>query len=711
MFSLQQKAARLCDGISRRELLRIGGLGLWGLSLPGLLEAQARAATEGRPGSVFGRARNVIFLWLQGGPPQHETWDPKPDAPAEIRGEFRPIATNVPGIYFSELLPRTAAIADKLAIVRSICTNNDSHSDSAYHVLTGYPYQGNNSRQISPNDWPYLGSVLRLLKPSERMPAYTSVWLPDVMRLNENVTPAGQTAGFLGRRWDPERIICDPTDPSGQVENFRLRPEIPAMRLNGRQRLLEQVDRHFRNIDRSGALEAYSQQVRDAFGILSSGRALRAFDMSQEPERIRRRYGRTKWGQCVLLARRLIEAGVRLVHVNWTRDEGDSAVDNPMWDTHALNSDRLQDNLCPQFDIGFPALIDDLAQRGLLDETLVVAIGEFGRTPRINAHAGRDHWGNVFSFAMAGAGIRTAQVYGASDRIGGHPRIDRVTPEDFTATVYRLLGIDHDGMFRDRAERPFHLTRGTPLYPILGTEPATARRQPADGNIALVPPYTDDRLFNTSFEDAVPLAAAGSSPRLRGWQAAPLLSAAEPAGFGVRVLHTTAPLPGLGWHHAALGFWSRPNLEIAPGTKAVLAQEIRNARAGRYRFAIQACGAAPSRQAFEELFLNHFSCRLVIFRFGERTKNPLLGQPLASLSFAPRFQEADTPRFERFELNANLDSPSPGVNFTIGLGLGVAVFVERSGSAILRPAADAFLRVDNVELVFGARQINEAVDV
>src|SRR5262249_37625004 len=218
MFSLEHKPTRLCDGISRREWLRIGGPSLGGLSLPALPPApgtQAPAAPASRlgrglQGTTFGRAKHVIFLWLQGGPPQHETFDPKPDAPPEIRGEFKPIATNVPGIRFCELLPRTARIADRLAVVRSLCTHTDLPDASAYWVLTGYKYTGQQSRQISPTDWPYLGSVIKMLKPSTKLPSFSSVWLPDVMRLNDNVQPAGQTAGFLGKRWDPERIIGDP---------------------------------------------------------------------------------------------------------------------------------------------------------------------------------------------------------------------------------------------------------------------------------------------------------------------------------------------------------------------------------------------------------------------------------------------------------------------------------------------------------------------
>src|SRR4051794_32888296 len=231
-----------CLGPTRRECLRIGGLGLIGLGLPDLLGAGGSASASpvapdlarGLEGATFGKAKNVIFLWLQGGPPQHETFDPKPNAPEEIRGEFRPIQTNIPGMQFCELLPRTAAIADKLAVVRSLCTHTDLHDASGYWILTGYKYTGTQSRQISPTDWPYLGSIIKMLKPSRELPSYTSVWLPDVMRLNDNVQPAGQTAGFLGKRWDPERVLCDPAAPHFTVQGLTLPAEVPPLRLSGR---------------------------------------------------------------------------------------------------------------------------------------------------------------------------------------------------------------------------------------------------------------------------------------------------------------------------------------------------------------------------------------------------------------------------------------------------------------------------------------------
>ena len=496
------------------------------------------------------QARNCIFLWLQGGPPQHETFDPKPDAPAEIRGEFRPIATNVPGVDFCELLPRTARIADRLAVVRSMSTRSDLHDASGYWILTGYRYSGAESRRISPTDWPYFGSIVKKLKPSAALPALTSVWLPDVMRLNDNVTPAGQTAGFLGKHWDPERMVGDPSLAEYRIEGLTLPDDVPPLRLRARRSLLAQVEEHLAGVERSAVLDLYSRQAQEAFGLLSSGAARAAFDLSQEPAPLRERYGPGRWGPCLLLARRLVEAGVRLVHVNWPRETGDVAIDNPMWDTHAQNSDRLQDVLCPQFDVGFTALIDDLDARGLLAETLVVVIGEFGRTPRINAKGGRDHWGHVFSFALAGAGIRAGQVHGSSDSHGAYPRTDKVEPQELTATIFHLLGIGHDAFFPDPTGRPHKVTEGQPLRTLLGKSPATSLRRPAGGSPALVPLFSDALLLNTHFRDGAALAPVGSASRLRGWQAEPIAAAAE---FGVRLATEDA-----GAAFVAIGFDAGP---------------------------------------------------------------------------------------------------------------------------------------------------------
>ncbi len=704
MLSILGKPGRMCDGLNRRELLRVGGIGLAGVSLANLLQTQAPAATVD---AQFGRAKNVIFLWLQGGPPQHETFDPKPDAPVEIRGPFKPIATNVPGIQISELLPRTATMADKYAIVRSMVTGSNIHSASGYYVLTGYPYQGSSPRQISPRDWPYFGSIVKMLKPSETLSGYSTVWLPDVMRLNDNVMPAGQTAGFLGAKWQPERVVWDPSSSGTQIEKFQLPADVSKLRLNARRLLLDQINQHFRSADRSGSIETFDQNVQDAFSVLTTGRALAAFDIEKEPLRTRQRYGTSKWGQCVLLARRLIEAGVRLVHVNWVREDGDNAVDNPMWDTHAQNADRLQDVLCPQFDIGFTALIEDLEQRGLLDETLVVAVGEFGRTPKINARGGRDHWGNVSNFVMAGAGIQTAQIVGRTDASGGAPVADRVEPKDLTATIFHLLGIGHDVLFRDRGEIPHAVTQGSPIYQLIGSSPATTARREAEGDLALVPPYTTEKLRNRSFADDLPLQPSdGSNLRVKGWQAAPLMNSVDQStGLMVRLRQDADTSAGSRYAVLGLGLADVPTeIHVPQGARAILTQEIRNPRSGTFTLTVSACGGGTSAKLFEELFASNFTCRLTMFRYSDSTKDAYKSQQLAQCDIRPTFAEAKALKYERFELSKFLGTTVGNANFSIGNGLGIAIIVEKTSSGTLRvPAADAlsaFIRIDEVGLDF-----------
>jgi hypothetical protein len=713
MLALHDRPSRLCDGVSRRELLRVGGLSALGLSLPALLQARGSASPSPDLGRTFGRAKNVLFLWLQGGPPQHETFDPKPDAPAEVRGEFKPIATNVPGIRIGELLPRTAARMDKLAVVRSLCTHSDLHDASGYWVLTGRRYTGQQSRQISPSDWPYLGSVIKMLKPSAKVPAFSSVWLPDVMRLNDNVMPAGQTAGFLGKRWEPQRIIGDPSAADYRVEGLALPPEISPLRLSARRRLREQLERHFDRVERGAALEAHDRQFQEAYGLLTSGKAREAFELRREPRRLRERYGLNRWGQSLVLARRLIEAGARLVHVNWPREGGDEAVTNPMWDTHAQNADRLQDVLCPIFDVGFTALIDDLEGRGLLQETLVVAVGEFGRTPRINRQGGRDHWGHVFSFVLAGAGVSGARVVGSSDKLGAYPRDGKMEPQDLSATVVHLLGIGHHATFPDALGRPMHVTTGRPITALLGARPATAARVAPGGNLALVPGYSTDYLLNRDFEEDVPLAAAGPGKRLKGWQAAPLAQPAKGPGFGVGLLQGAAALPWSGRRHAVLGYGlagpSRAGT-VARGARAILTQELRNPRAGTYTVSLHVCGGGSA--ADYRTFLDHFTCRLVLFGYRDLAKDATKGmREFASVALRPPF--ADRPGgYEKVALAYKLRSQDGGAN-EIEMGVGVAVLVEKAtpGELAVPAGARAFLRVDGVEVGFVPRPRNDDVTV
>jgi hypothetical protein len=712
MFSLLGASGRLCDGISRRELLRIGGLSALGLSLPDLLRA---SQTAGPPKGIindptFGRAKNIIYVWLQGGPPQHETFDPKPDAPIEIRGPFKPIQTNVPGIQFSELLPRISRIADKLAVVRSLHTDNDLHDASGYEVLTGYRYTGTNSRQISPTDWPYFGSVVKLLKPSQKLPPLTTVWLPDIMRLNENVTPAGQTGGILGRQWDPDRFIGDPSRPDYKVEGLRV-TDIAPLRLNQRISLLEQVERHFKSEATTRNVGLYDTFQGQAFDLLTSGRVQRAFAVQEEPAKVRDRYTRTQWGQTLLLARRLLETGVRLVHVNWCREPGDSAVDNPMWDTHAQNADRLEDVLCPLFDTGFTALLEDLAVRGLLHETLVVVIGEFGRTPRINGAGGRDHWGHVFSFALAGAGICTGQVYGSSDRDGAYPARDAVTAADLTATLFHSLGIDHESTFHDAEGRERRLTLGSPIRALLGGGVATADRVPAGGNM-LASRFDTSLLLNTNFSDATPLLPAEQGSRPKGWRAAPILVRGGD-DFGVWV--DADPGSKTSGRCARLGLRAHSmRTRVVRGSRAVLGQEMRNPRAGRFTFTVEACVVGPNRASCE-WFKKHFSCRLVIYRFADPSKNPLRRQEFGSLVIDPPSGEGGSTAYASFEYSRILDGAAPGQNFSIGNGLGVSIEIEKISDGVIEwsgqwPDAVA-LCIRSARLSFSSHTIDDKVVV
>lgn len=418
-----------------------------------------------QPQSTFGRAKNVIWLFLSGGPSQYETFDPKPDAPVEVRGSFSPISSRVPGVQLCELLPRTATITDRLAIVRSFATDDPNHESAGYWINTGHKYTGPNMRALAPSDWPTLGAIVKMLRPTDQGP-FSSVMLPEPIVANPAVFLPGQNAGFLGPQWDPEILRCDPAAANFQVDSLTLPEHVPVDRLAARRALLEQLA--VRPELRSPPTGNFERFWEDAYQTLRSGTAEGAFALDREAPQLRDRYGRGKWGQSVLLGRRLVEAGVRMVFVQWPREPGDLSKPNPLWDTHAHNDVRMKDVLCPQFDQGFTALIEDLETRGLLEETLVVAVGEMGRTPRFNGSGGRDHWGNVFSFVMAGAGIRPGQVLGASDRQGAYPASDRVTPPELTATILHLLGIGHEATFPDPSGRPLRATEGEPIWSLLG---------------------------------------------------------------------------------------------------------------------------------------------------------------------------------------------------------------------------------------------------
>jgi hypothetical protein len=464
-------------GRSRREFLRAGGLGLLGLGLPTLLAAQDLSSTL--PAATFGRAKSCIILFMWGGPAQQETWDLKPDAPEQFRGEFRPIATNVPGTFISEHFPNLARQAHRLAIVRSVHHGDVNHTTATHELLTGRPIPTPGGGPPG-NDWPHYGAVLaRQGRGQER----TS--LPPFVQMRPTVPDGaprfvesshGQGAGWLGPTLNPFTIDDDPNRPDYHVGSIRLPDDVGSGRFADRQRLLQAVAAQAKHLERSAQVRALDAHFVRAYNLLTAKRALEAFDLEREDPRIRVRYGLHPHGQAVLQARRLVEAGVSLVTVFWQND-GQTNV-SVYWDTHNRNFIDLKTRLMPASDQTFSALLDDLDARGLLDETLVIWTGEFGRTPRVGqgvvggagaGRDGRDHWPHCFSTVLAGAGIRGGIVHGASDRWAAHPARDPVTPADIAATVYHLLGIDPALELADSLGRPLRLCSGTPIQGVLGS--------------------------------------------------------------------------------------------------------------------------------------------------------------------------------------------------------------------------------------------------
>jgi hypothetical protein len=466
MLKLLDQGTRLCDGLARREVLRAGGLGLLGLSLGDLLATKASAPSK--PVGTGGKAKSCIVLFLMGGPPQHSTWDPKPDAPAEVRGEIGPIPTNVAGIQFGALMPKLATMADKLAVLRAVSTGDNAHSSSGYYMLTGRPHAPmnfENANPGAPNDWPNIGSMVgKLTPPRGELPR--TVRLPcHIFNTDGSVWP-GQTGGFLGKGADPWLFRCEPASKDYHIPEFSLPVDVSAERLNTRRTLLDQFNQQVAMVDRSGRLGEYDGLTQRAYHLLSSPQARGALDLAAEPQANRDRYGQSQFGQSCLLARRLVEAGVRLVQVNWHRGP-DEPSDNPCWDSHTNETQRLREVLIPPMDSAFSALLTDLQERGLLDETLVLCLSEFGRTPRFNGRAGRDHWGSVFSVTLAGGGICGGIVHGASDKLGAYPQDGLVKPEDITATILHCLGISPETEIHDALGRPFSASRGNVLAQIL----------------------------------------------------------------------------------------------------------------------------------------------------------------------------------------------------------------------------------------------------
>lgn len=463
MFSLLGRGVRLCDGISRREVLRVGGLAFTGLTLPTWLHARAAAAGKVRT-SRFGKARACILIFNYGGPSHLDLWDLKPDAPAEIRGEFRPAATNVPGVSIAEHLPRLARLANRYAIVRSVTHRDNDHAIGAYLALTGHHHPKNAILGIeppaTPQDLPSLGSVVSKLRPADR-PVFSYVTLGDLRHFGNNDS-LGQNAGCLGKVHDPftvpfVRPINGVLDVRGAAS---LLTSADAPRLETRRKLLRRVDGAGPALTGAPGARSLDDCARRACELLSSTATRDAFDLAKEPPHVRDLYGATPFAENCLLARRLVEAGVPMVTVY--------SVGNRDWDTHGGNFSALKKTLLPPLDQGLSALLQDLEGRGLLDETLVVWMGDMGRTPRINKDAGRDHWSFCYSVVLAGAGVRGGQVYGSSDRSAAYPSTNPVGPADLAATIYHCLGIDPRTEITDQQGRPLVVAPGEPIRALLG---------------------------------------------------------------------------------------------------------------------------------------------------------------------------------------------------------------------------------------------------
>lgn len=430
---------------SRREILRAGGLGAIGLSLP-----QALAAQQLTTGNAA-KADACIVIFLNGGPSHLDMWDMKPTAPAEIRGEFAPIASSLPGVPVCEHLPRMAEHMHRVTLVRSMNHSvNNAHAAAVYAALTGHD-RGEQGGGAKATDHPAPGAMVAKLLPT-RGDSLPYVALP--YKTKEGAggpLQPGFLAGLIGASHDPFWVLDDPNTPDFRVQNLSLPADITSTRMSDRTRLLASLDSGLKAGERS--LSAMNDFQRKAFDLLTTRSAQQAFELTAESEKDRDRYGRNIYGQSVLLARRLVEAGTRFVTMSWAPDA------NATWDTHGANFAKLKNPLLPQFDAACSSLLEDLEARGMLDRTLVAVLGDFGRSPKVNNGAGRDHWNACYSIMLAGGGTKQGFVYGASDRTGAQPAESPVSPGDIVATIYRLLGIDPRHTIYDALNRPHALVQ------------------------------------------------------------------------------------------------------------------------------------------------------------------------------------------------------------------------------------------------------------
>lgn len=442
MLQIQGEQFRRCDGVSRRQLLQIGVPAL-GLSLPGLLAREAQAAQEKQSSS----RKSIIVFWTDGGLSQQDTYDLKPDAPAEYRGMYQSIATSAPGVMLGERLPRQAKLMDRLSVVRSVHHENGIHAPSAHWMQTGYfgPTLARNAAQK-----PSFGSVISRSLGTRQppMPAYVSMPKAEAFGY--------QGAVYLGKAYNPLEVIADPNAANFKVPNLSLPDGLALRNVDARRSLLKTFDTFRKDIDQTGGMEGLDTFKRQALEMVAGERMRQAFDLNVEDLKLRDRYGRHRYGQSALLARRLIEAGARCVNINTGN-----------WDHHDNIQKGLDDHL-PPLDQAIASLVDDLDVRGMLDDVLVYCVGEFGRTPRMNGHAGRDHWSDCFSVLMAGGGIAGGRIVGASEKHGGGVQDRLTTPQDLLATIYHVLGVSLDTHYIDGSGRPVSIVgSGKPIHELL----------------------------------------------------------------------------------------------------------------------------------------------------------------------------------------------------------------------------------------------------
>lgn len=441
---------------SRRCVLRVGGASLLGLSFPQMLAAAEKPAAKANAS-----AKAVIFLHQWGGPGQHETFDPKPEAPAEVRGWYGAAKTRIPGVIFGERIPKIAAMADKLSVIRCMQHTMKNHNSAGYYSLTGVAPPTDDQRlRDSLELFPAYGSIVDKLAPAPKGTA-TFVSYPHVIA-DGSITP-GQHASFLGKAHNPLFVNQDPSKPDFKLPELTLPENLSVERLENRRDILKLIDEQSELLETSLVAQGLDESYQKAVAMLRSPRFKQAFDLSKEDKKTRDKFGRTTYGQGCLLARRCVEAGAKFVNVYFSRAIGGKGQG---WDYHGFNkespTDRL-DELLPMTDQTLPALLTDLEDRGLFDDVLVVWVGEFGRTPRISSNGGRDHWPQCYSAVLAGGGAKKGYVYGASDKLGAYATAGQARPEDLAATMFAALGIDPESEIRDKLNRPLPVARGKPI--------------------------------------------------------------------------------------------------------------------------------------------------------------------------------------------------------------------------------------------------------